>query len=160
MFSDVLNVTSRRGGKRRRVGANVTAPSFLTSTTTLHTTMSETEIATEAVAETSVVVKKDKKMKPARKQVKPGQVEKKEAVQTGKEYSAWFSFCMEAGMLILYSDIWYNKWAGGDREDSYSKSVDIAFGRVYADCAPARPSPRRAARSGATRASRAQTRRG
>jgi hypothetical protein len=126
MFSDVLNVTSRRGGKRRRAGANVTAPSFLTSTTTLHTTMSETEIATEAVAETSVV-KKDKKMKPARKQVKPGQVEKKEAVQTGKEYSAWFSFCMEAGMLILFPDIWYNKWAGGDREDSYSKFVDIAW---------------------------------
>lgn len=45
-----------------------------------------------------------KKMKPARKQVKAGQVEKKEAEQTGKEYN-----------------IWYNKWAGGDREDSYSK---------------------------------------
>ncbi|KAG8857651.1 Pre-mRNA-splicing factor [Tulasnella sp. 330] len=44
-----------------------------------------------------------KKMKPARKQVMPGQIEKKEAPQTGKEYN-----------------IWYNKWAGGDREDSYS----------------------------------------
>ena len=22
-------------------------------------------------------------------------------------------------------DIWYNKWAGGDREDNYSKSVHI-----------------------------------
>ncbi|KAG9010962.1 Pre-mRNA-splicing factor [Tulasnella sp. JGI-2019a] len=44
-----------------------------------------------------------KKMKPARKQVMPGQIEKKETPQTGKEYN-----------------IWYNKWAGGDREDSYS----------------------------------------
>ncbi|KAJ8508585.1 hypothetical protein ONZ45_g9149 [Pleurotus djamor] len=47
-----------------------------------------------------------KKLKPARKQVKPGDVEKKETVQTGKEYN-----------------IWYNKWAGGDREDSYSNKV-------------------------------------
>ncbi|KAI0789929.1 hypothetical protein C8Q75DRAFT_793058 [Abortiporus biennis] len=51
-------------------------------------------------------VKKQKKMKPARKQVKPGDVEKKEAPQTGKEYN-----------------IWYNKWAGGDREDSYSNKT-------------------------------------
>ncbi|OCH88568.1 hypothetical protein OBBRIDRAFT_820128 [Obba rivulosa] len=50
--------------------------------------------------------KKQKKLKPARKQVKPGEVEKKEAPQTGKEYN-----------------IWYNKWAGGDREDSYSNKV-------------------------------------
>ncbi|GJE89967.1 pre-mRNA-splicing factor CWC2 [Phanerochaete sordida] len=50
--------------------------------------------------------KKAKKLKPARKQVKPGEVEKKEAPQTGKEYN-----------------IWYNKWAGGDREDSYSNKV-------------------------------------
>jgi len=51
-------------------------------------------------------LKKQKKLKPARKQVKPGDVEKKEAPQTGKEYN-----------------IWYNKWAGGDREDSYSNKV-------------------------------------
>lgn len=31
---------------------------------------------------------KVKKLKPARKQVKPGDVEKSEAPQTGKEYSA------------------------------------------------------------------------
>ncbi|KAI0775120.1 hypothetical protein BD413DRAFT_662477 [Trametes elegans] len=60
--------------------------------------------ATEA--ETRVATKKVKKLKPARKQVKPGDVEKKEAPQTGKEYN-----------------IWYNKWAGGDREDSYSNKV-------------------------------------
>ncbi|KIJ51530.1 hypothetical protein M422DRAFT_26938 [Sphaerobolus stellatus SS14] len=51
-------------------------------------------------------VKAPKPLKPARKQVKAGQVEKKEAVQTGKEYN-----------------IWYNKWTGGDREDSYSNKV-------------------------------------
>ncbi|KAL5486288.1 CWC2 [Sanghuangporus weigelae] len=50
--------------------------------------------------------KAPKKLKPARKQVKPGQVKKEEPVQTGKEYN-----------------IWYNKWAGGDREDSYSSKV-------------------------------------
>ncbi|ETW83344.1 hypothetical protein HETIRDRAFT_474500 [Heterobasidion irregulare TC 32-1] len=49
---------------------------------------------------------KQKKQKPARKQVKPGDVEKKETPQTGKEYN-----------------IWYNKWAGGDREDSYSNKT-------------------------------------
>ncbi|KAG6841481.1 hypothetical protein C0991_010669 [Blastosporella zonata] len=49
---------------------------------------------------------KVKKLKPARKQVKPGEVEKVETPQTGKEYN-----------------IWYNKWAGGDREDSYSNKV-------------------------------------
>ncbi|KAH9928357.1 uncharacterized protein B0H18DRAFT_1084523 [Fomitopsis serialis] len=59
------------------------------------------------ITETQVAVpKKQKKLKPARKQVKPGEVEKKEAPQTGKEYN-----------------IWYNKWAGGDREDSYSNKV-------------------------------------
>ncbi|EPQ52501.1 hypothetical protein GLOTRDRAFT_140228 [Gloeophyllum trabeum ATCC 11539] len=50
--------------------------------------------------------KKQKKLKPARKQVKPGEVEKKEAPQTGQVYN-----------------IWYNKWAGGDREDNYSNKT-------------------------------------
>ncbi|KAK7031171.1 Pre-mRNA-splicing factor [Paramarasmius palmivorus] len=60
----------------------------------------ETQVAAPA--------KKTKKYlsRPARKQVKPGEVEKKETPQTGKEYN-----------------IWYNKWAGGDREDSYSNKV-------------------------------------
>lgn len=41
------------------------------------------------ITETQVThTKKLKKLKPARKQVKPGDVEKKEAPQTGKEYSA------------------------------------------------------------------------
>ncbi|KAL1949572.1 hypothetical protein VTO73DRAFT_8453 [Trametes versicolor] len=67
--------------------------------------MSATEAETQ-VATTTTATKKVKKLKPARKQVKPGEVEKKEAPQTGKEYN-----------------IWYNKWAGGDREDSYSNKV-------------------------------------
>ena len=46
----------------------------------------ETEIA--VAPQQQQVVKKQKKLKPARKQVAPGQVEKKEAPQTGKEYSA------------------------------------------------------------------------
>ncbi|KNZ72161.1 Pre-mRNA-splicing factor CWC2 [Termitomyces sp. J132] len=58
-------------------------------------------------AETVVVTKpKVKKLKPARKQVKAGEVVKTETPQTGKEYN-----------------IWYNKWAGGDREDNYSNKV-------------------------------------
>ncbi|KAH7930206.1 hypothetical protein BV22DRAFT_1028725 [Leucogyrophana mollusca] len=60
----------------------------------------------ENTAVAIVKPKAAKKLKPARKQVKPGDVEKKETPQTGKEYN-----------------IWYNKWAGGDREDSYSNKV-------------------------------------
>jgi len=54
----------------------------------------------------NAVVKKQKKLKPARKQVMPGDVDKETAPQTGKEYN-----------------IWYNKWAGGDREDNYSNKT-------------------------------------
>jgi hypothetical protein len=43
---------------------------------------------TQIVATTSPVTQKPgKKLKPARKQVKPGDVEKVETPQTGKEYS-------------------------------------------------------------------------
>jgi hypothetical protein len=35
---------------------------------------------------------KPKKLKPARKQVKPGDVEKKETPQTGKDYSTFTGF--------------------------------------------------------------------
>lgn len=82
---------------------------------------SNTETATQ-----TAVTKKVKKLKPARKQVKPGDVEKKEAPQTGKEYSE-YPFRTQLLPKVLTSgapsDIWYNKWAGGDREDSYSKYV-------------------------------------
>ncbi|KAF7297553.1 Pre-mRNA-splicing factor CWC2 [Mycena kentingensis (nom. inval.)] len=44
--------------------------------------------------------------RPARKQVKHGDAVRAETPQTGKEYN-----------------IWYNKWAGGDREDNYSNKV-------------------------------------
>ena len=45
--------------------------------------------ATEAETQVATTNKKVKKLKPARKQVKPGEVEKKEAPKTGKEYSAY-----------------------------------------------------------------------
>jgi truncated hemoglobin YjbI len=48
------------------------------------TTMSSNEVETTIVTKAN---KPAKKMKPARKQVKPGDVEKKETPQTGKEYS-------------------------------------------------------------------------
>lgn len=44
------------------------------------------------MSEVTAVVAPTKKLKPARKQVKAGQVEKKEAEQTGKEYSAYQLF--------------------------------------------------------------------
>ena len=56
--------------------------------------MSSTTVTTETGMEVDVgpikpltTVKAPKKLKPARKQVKPGQVKKEEPVQTGKEYS-------------------------------------------------------------------------
>ncbi|KAF8501778.1 hypothetical protein F5888DRAFT_1675521 [Russula emetica] len=66
---------------------------------------SNTETQVEAPA-ANAVVPKQKKLKPARKQVEPGDVDKETAPQTGKEYN-----------------IWYNKWAGGDREDNYSNKT-------------------------------------
>lgn len=43
--------------------------------------------------------KPTKKLKPARKQVKPGDVEKKETVQTGKEYSQSFEYaCVDLSL--------------------------------------------------------------
>lgn len=54
------------------------------------TTMSS---ATETAV--ALPVKKPKKLsKPARKQVKPGEVEKKETPQTGKEYSPSYRFAL------------------------------------------------------------------
>ncbi|KAG6332768.1 hypothetical protein ID866_6324 [Astraeus odoratus] len=65
--------------------------------------MSTDETSTVTIAKPKA---QKKPLKPARKQVKPGEVERKETPQTGKEYN-----------------IWYNKWAGGDREDNYSNKV-------------------------------------
>ena len=62
-----------------------------------------------------------KKLRPARKQVKPGDVVKTETVQTGKEYSTCCKSSLHVFRLTTAVDIWYNKWAGGDREDNYSK---------------------------------------
>ncbi|PFH47075.1 hypothetical protein AMATHDRAFT_153006 [Amanita thiersii Skay4041] len=69
-------------------------------------TIDESEIETPVYDPIPQYPPPPKKLKPARKQVKPGDVNKTETVQTGKEYN-----------------IWYNKWAGGDREDSYSNKV-------------------------------------
>ncbi|KAF8626922.1 hypothetical protein AX17_006423 [Amanita inopinata Kibby_2008] len=66
----------------------------------------ESEVETPELIPITQYPPPPKKLKPARKQVKAGQVVKTETVQTGKEYN-----------------IWYNKWAGGDREDSYSNKV-------------------------------------
>ncbi|KAJ9114077.1 hypothetical protein QFC22_005897 [Naganishia vaughanmartiniae] len=58
----------------------------------------------DARTKSAVAKKPIKKIRPARKQVAVDQIDKSESVQTGKEYN-----------------IWYNKWAGGDREDSYGQ---------------------------------------
>jgi len=57
---------------------------------------SNTETQIEAPA-AKAVVQKQKKLKPARKQVKPGDVDKQTAPQTGKEYSArpTWSYCQQ-----------------------------------------------------------------
>jgi len=53
--------------------------------------MSETEVMELPPAPIPIpqAPKPPKKLKPARKQVKPGDVVKEEAVQTGKEYSTY-----------------------------------------------------------------------
>lgn len=101
----------------------------------------------------TAVTKKVKKLKPARKQVKPGDVEKKEAPQTGKEYSEFTSITLSHAFthgLFNFTDIWYNKWAGGDREDSYSKYVPaylVPFTQDTHNPLPAKPNRRPAATS-------------
>ena len=52
------------------------------------------ELAGHAEPSAQPVVKKQKKLKPARKQVEAGQVEKKETPQTGKEYSAYLQYIL------------------------------------------------------------------
>nr|XP_031858939.1 pre-mRNA-splicing factor CWC2 [Kwoniella shandongensis]KAA5526011.1 pre-mRNA-splicing factor CWC2 [Kwoniella shandongensis] len=47
-----------------------------------------------------------RKLRPARKQVAPDEIDKSESVQAGKEYN-----------------IWYNKWAGGDKEDALANKT-------------------------------------
>jgi hypothetical protein len=89
---------------------------------------SNTETQVEAPAPTAVVPKQ-KKLKPARKQVEPGDVDKETAPQTGKEYSACPNpVFLHSSACSSMVDIWYNKWAGGDREDNYSKYVFPSFG--------------------------------
>ncbi|ORX40740.1 putative nuclear mRNA splicing, via spliceosome-related protein [Kockovaella imperatae] len=47
-----------------------------------------------------------RKLRPARKQVAPGEIDKSEGPQPGKEYN-----------------VWYNKWAGGDKEDALANKT-------------------------------------
>ncbi len=54
----------------------------------MSTSNTETQVETPAA---EAVVPKQKKLKPARKQVKPGDVDEETAPQTGKEYSACLS---------------------------------------------------------------------
>jgi|SRR6266850_8156 len=62
---------------------------------------SNTETQVEAPA-AKAVVPKQKKLKPARKQVEPGDVDKETAPQTGKEYSACPShICPNIGQRLL-----------------------------------------------------------
>lgn len=36
----------------------------------------------------------------------------------------WVNFCSSGTFLLtFYPDIWYNKWAGGDREDALARCV-------------------------------------
>ena len=55
------------------------------------TSVEETTVSTDIKPLTTL--KPIKKLKPARKQVKPGDVEKKETPQTGKEYSECGQVC-------------------------------------------------------------------
>ncbi|ODO05438.1 pre-mRNA-splicing factor CWC2 [Cryptococcus wingfieldii CBS 7118] len=54
----------------------------------------------------STAVAPKRKLKPARKQVAADEVDKSEGYQAGREYN-----------------VWYNKWAGGDREDALANKV-------------------------------------
>jgi hypothetical protein len=54
----------------------------------LNQTMSTSNTETQVEAAAKAVVPKQKKLKPARKQVEAGDVDKETAPQTGKEYSA------------------------------------------------------------------------
>jgi hypothetical protein len=61
---------------------------------------SNIETQVETVAE-KAVVPKQKKLKPARKQVKPGDVDKETAPQTGKEYSTCLVDCSSSYLYSL-----------------------------------------------------------
>ena len=71
-----------------------------------------TETQTEAPA-AKAVVPKQKKLKPARKQVKPGDVDKETAPQTGKEYSACLSLAlMPSKQIALMAQQTYGTTSG------------------------------------------------
>ncbi|EIW71835.1 hypothetical protein TREMEDRAFT_28366 [Tremella mesenterica DSM 1558] len=55
---------------------------------------------------TTTAVAPKRKLRPARKQVSPGEIDKTEGPHPGKEYN-----------------LWYNKWAGGDKEDALASKT-------------------------------------
>lgn len=63
--------------------------------------MSSNATETEVVVKTAP--KAGKKLKPARKQVKPGEVEKVETPQTGKEYSTCYPQISPTTCVILFA---------------------------------------------------------
>lgn len=63
-----------------------------------------------------------RKLRPARKQVKPGDIDTSEKVQPGKEYSEFRRARCHLSSTN-FADIWYNKWAGGDKEDALARYV-------------------------------------
>lgn len=64
-----------------------------------------------------------RKLKPARKQVASDEVDKSQGYQAGREYSGVTLRLSGTFLLTFYPDIWYNKWAGGDREDALARCV-------------------------------------
>lgn len=109
------------------------APSLLSLSQT-HT-MSDPSASAPSKSVTTTAKKPLKKLRPARKQVRVDQIDKTESVQTGKEYSEFLRLFPSALAceLTRFVDIWYNKWAGGDREDSYGQYVFLPF-RLRSPC--------------------------
>lgn len=93
--------------------------------------------AVEGISTTAVVPTVIKKGRPARKQVESGAVVKKEQAQTGRSSFVFGTEKLTDDAGSVYN-IWYNKWAGGDREDGYSKYVQVHFLSVI--CLVANPS--------------------
>jgi hypothetical protein len=88
-FMDPVSAKGRVGRKtsrRREIGRRVENGLEIQRADPLmsaHSTMEEVVVESTTIVEANPA----KKLKPARKQVKPGQIEKKESPQTGKEYS-------------------------------------------------------------------------
>ena len=121
--------------------------------------MASTETETAVVPQPQQVVKKQKKLKPARKQVAPGQVEKKEAPQTGKEYSTSNTL---TGFLVPSIDASREQISGTingpeaiGKTATQSRSCHLGQSRLI-DIHAARPNPKPVAPSKKTQVSHEQ----